>query len=171
MPKRVILVRHGAPRVDPTRAPADWELSDEGLVAAGALSSRLPRHATFASSAEPKAVATLRAATGTRPAVDGRFGEVLRPVEPMSEDFRTVRRAWVSDALDWRHTGWERPPDAARRFADGLDALAGGTIVVATHGMVLTAWLVSVGEVRPGAAAADFWSELALPDVVEVDLR
>ncbi|WP_446665716.1 histidine phosphatase family protein [Flexivirga sp. B27] len=171
MTKRVILVRHAAPRVDPVRAAQDWQLSEEGLAAASGLRGRLPDDATLAASDEPKAGATLRAATDADFVVDARFGEVRRPVEPISDDFRAVRRAWVSGLPTARHRGWETPGAAAARFADGLDELGGEVVVVATHGMVLTAWLVSVGHLVAGAAAADFWSQLALPDLIEVDLR
>lgn len=70
--------------------------------------------------------------------------------------------------LDIRHEGWERPDQAAQRFAAGLDALDGDVVVVATHGMVLTAWLQSIGVVGPGEEAAVFWSRLELPDLIDV---
>lgn len=170
MTRRVILLRHAAPQIDPERDPGDWTLSTAGREAAAGLRSRLPTTATYAASDEPKALETLRAATDTEVAIDGRFGEVRRPREPISDDFRAIRRDWVAGHLDTRHDGWESPADAGRRFAAGLEALHGDVVVVATHGMVLTAWLVAVGEVRPGTAAADFWQHLALPDLIEVDL-
>lgn len=34
--------------------------------------------------------------------------------------------------------------------------------------MVLTAWLVAVGVVRPGQEAGRFWSTLSMPDLIEV---
>lgn len=169
MARRVILLRHAAPQVNSSRDPHYWGLSAEGRSAAAGLRSRMPVTATFAASDELKAIETLRAATDCEFVVDGRFGKVCRPREPISDDFRAVRRDWVAGALDARHDGWESPDAAAARFANGLDALAGDVLVVATHGMVLSAWLVSVGEIRPGAAAADFWEHLALPDFFEVD--
>ncbi len=168
MARRLVLVRHAAPQVDPSRDPHDWALSAEGRSAADRLRSRMPTSATFAASDEPKAIETLCAATDAQFSVDARFGEVRRPREPISDDFRAVRRDWIAGALDARHEGWESPDAASARFANGLDALAGEVLVVATHGMVLTAWLVSVGEVR-ARAAADFWERLALPALFEVD--
>ncbi|WP_176168768.1 hypothetical protein [Krasilnikoviella flava] len=47
---------------------------------------------------------------------------------------------------------------------------AGHDLVGATHGMLLTAWLVAVGRVAPGAPAGASWGGLRLPDVVTVDL-
>ena len=73
--------------------------------------------------------------------------------------------------LDARHTGWEPATEAAGRFDAAVRDHAGGhDLVVATHGMVLTAWLVATGHVTPGARAGDFWTGLHLPDVVTVDL-
>jgi broad specificity phosphatase PhoE len=126
--------------------------------------------ATFAASAERKAIETLRAAVHADFTTDERFGEVRRPNEPISDDVRPARRAWVAGALDRRHEGWESPRAAADRFGAGLDALPGEAVVVATHGMVLTSWLVTVGVVRPGEEAAEFWSGLVLPDVIRVQL-
>lgn len=147
-----------------------WVLSEGGRAAAARLRSQLPRTATFAASDERKAIETLRLASGAPCIVDARFGEVRRPDEAIGDGFRMVRRAWVSGAFDARHEGWERPRDAAARFAAALDALAGDPVVVATHGMVLTSWLVAIGEVGPGEDAGEFWSKLALPDVIEVML-
>ena len=43
-----------------------------------------------------------------------------------------------------------------------------GALVVATHGMVLTAWLVHGRQrLAPGKAAA-FWERMRFPDVIRV---
>ena len=80
--------------------------------------------------------------------------------------------AWVEGRLDGRHEGWESPEVAAARFHDGVLAHAtGGPLVIGTHGMVLTAWLVSIGRLAPGPAAGEFWSGLRFPDVVAASVR
>lgn len=166
--RRVILLRHAAPQVDPATDPRDWNLSAAGRAAAAGLRSRIPTGATFATSDEPKAIDTLRAVTDGKFAIDARFGEVRRPIEPIGNGFRAVRRDWVAGVVDARHEGWEPPGEVAARFAAGLDALDNDVVVVATHGMVLTAWLTCIGFVRPGEEAAAFWEHLALPDLIEV---
>jgi broad specificity phosphatase PhoE len=102
--------------------------------------------------------------------VDARLGEVCRPPEPIGDGHRAVRRDWVAGRLDQRHRGWESPSHAASRFAAAIAEHRSDTMVVATHGMVLTAWLVSIGHVEGGQPAARFWEAMALPDVVVVDL-
>ncbi|MFC8597392.1 histidine phosphatase family protein [Isoptericola sp. NPDC057191] len=167
---RITLLRHAEPEVTADALPEAWPLTCAGREAARRL--RLPQDARVVASPERKAVETLALALGVADVpVDPRFAEVRRPAEPVAPGFRTVRQAWVQGAHDGRHDGWETTAEAARRFDDGVRDRAGGhDLVVATHGMVLTAWLVSVGQVAAGAPAAAFWDALALPDVVTVDL-
>ncbi|MFD6137907.1 histidine phosphatase family protein [Isoptericola sp. NPDC060257] len=167
---RVTVVRHAAPHVSDDVPPHAWPLSAAGHAAARGL--RLPDGAHAVASDERKAVETLSLALGGADVpTDPRFGEVRRPPEPVSAEFREARRAWVEGAPDARHDGWESAADAARRFDDAVrEHAGGGDLVVATHGMVLTAWLVATGHVAPGPPAGEFWLGLRLPDVVTVDL-
>ncbi len=126
----------------------------------------------WVSSPELKAVETLRCARQTRDAEiveDDRLGEVFRPDEPFDARFAERRRAWVEGRPDERHAGWESMDDAARRFDEAVTARAGSrSLVVGTHGLVLTAWLVSIGQVEPGSPAGAFWARLSLPDLIRV---
>ncbi|MGF0118242.1 histidine phosphatase family protein [Promicromonospora sp. Marseille-Q5078] len=169
-PTRITLVRHAAPEVSGEIPPGAWPLSRAGRAAAHDL--RLPGGARAVASDERKAIETLSLALGVAVVpTDPRFGEVRRPPEPVAPGFREARRAWVEGALDARHFGWEAPDVAARRFDDAVREHAlGHDLVVATHGMVLTAWLVSIGRLAPGPDAGGFWVRLGLPDVVPVAL-
>ena len=102
---------------------------------------------------------------------DERLNQVKRD-EPFDDDFRSRRRAWVEGRLDARHTGWETPKEAAIRFDEAVRAHAGmhDRLVICSHGMVITAWLVDHRWVQAGPEAGAFWAALAMPDVVEVDL-
>ena len=171
MPRRVTLIRHAAPETRAEIDPAEWPLSAAGRRAAAELATRVPNGVALASSTEAKAIETLCLAAGRTPAelrLDHRFGEVVRPGEPFDDDYMNRRLAWVVGRPDDRHNTWETPEQAARRFQQGIDDLE-GDVVVATHGMVLTAWLVSRGVIMPGAEAGAFWTELAFPDVVTTD--
>lgn len=169
MAQTVTLLRHAAPQVLPQVEPARWSLSPDGRQAASLLRGQLPGRTVLASSPEAKAIETLSLAAVSDPRhlhVDDNFGEVQR-IEPFDENHRSRRLAWVRGELDDRHTGWETPPQAAERFQAGLDAIE-GDVVVATHGMVMTAWLVACGIVEPGAAAGAYWASLTFPALVIV---
>ncbi|MFC7620421.1 histidine phosphatase family protein [Microlunatus sp. GCM10028923] len=171
MPNRVMLVRHAAPVSQAGLDPGAWPLSPAGRRAAAELRSRIPADATLAASTETKAIETLCLAAGRTADelhLDHRFGEVVRPGEPFDDDHRSRRLAWVIGRPDGRHRSWETPEQAAARFQAGLDDLH-GDVVVATHGMVLTAWLVARGVVAAGAAAGSFWTGLAFPDVIATE--
>ncbi|HYO31776.1 MAG TPA: histidine phosphatase family protein [Nocardioidaceae bacterium] len=166
----LLVVRHAMPLVSPTTPPNTWHLSAEGRAAARALRHTLPRDARLFSSSEPKAWQTLGGSTQV--ARDDRFNEVSRPAEPWDGDYKELRRRYVASATQ---PGWEPPADAASRFQAGVSAATSGQhatdvpTVIATHGMVLTVWLVSIGAV-PRQSAARFWSDLRFPDCLLVDL-
>jgi broad specificity phosphatase PhoE len=171
---RVVLVRHAEPEASPTTASHRWPLSRAGRSAALELRDRLPARDVWLASTEVKAVETLtraRTHAGIVIRQDTRFDEVSR-TEAFDDDFRARRRAWVEGHLDQRHEGWETPREAAARFDAAVreQSALGSPLVIASHGMVLTAWLTHArGAVAPAVAGA-FWSALALPDVIEVDL-
>lgn len=170
-----MLVRHAQAAAGAEQAPGDWPLSPAGRVAAAALGPELPDRAVWLSSPERKAVETLTLVVpgGARELVqDARFGEIRRPEEPFDDAFRARRRAWVEGRPDERHQGWESLEEAGARFhAAVLDRRADpDPLVIATHGLVLTAWLVRLGKVEPGGPAGAFWSALAFPDLIRVGI-
>lgn len=168
----LVLVRHAMPAATPDQPPHQWPLSAQGREAAARLTPLLPREAQWVSSPEPKAAETLQiAAPGNqRLLTDAGFVEVHRPAEPFDDHVQERRRAWVEGRLDDRHTGWETPGQAAERFAAAIARHSGGgVLVVGTHGMVLTAWLVEIGYVPAGRAAGNLWAGLRLPDAITVE--
>jgi broad specificity phosphatase PhoE len=166
--RMLILVRHAMPAASPDTSPSEWTLSPDGLRAARELRALLPLDARKIASTEPKAWQTLGDTSDV--ARDARFREIDRPVEAWSEDFRARRAEYVSGA---RYRGWEAHREVAERFAAGIEAhhpdAAVQPVVVATHGMAMTVWLVSIGAVPP-ESAAEFWRGLRFPDCHLVDL-
>jgi broad specificity phosphatase PhoE len=163
----LILVRHAMPDATAETPPSEWTLSEDGVRAAAVMCTALPRDARLVSSPEPRAWQTL----GGRADVvrDPRFREVDRPIEPWSDDFRAKRAKYVSGV---GHRGWEPHDDVARRFGVGVAAHADAgprPVVIATHGMAMTVWLVSVGATS-ATEAVDFWRGLRFPDCHLVDL-
>lgn len=157
------LVRHAMPHLDGDVAAEDWELCEDGHAEAKALASRIPRGAQLVASNEPKAWQTLAPAGDVRR--DDRLGEVRRD-EPFGGPFRVRRRAYVEGATN---PGWEPRSAVAQRFQDAVDdALSRpGMPVMATHGMALAVWLHARGAL---AEPGEFWSQLACPQVIPVDV-
>lgn len=169
--KLVTFVRHALPAVDPQVQSSEWALTHEGAEAAKALD--ISGHARFVSSPELKALQTVALATGRSEdtiLIDQAFREVDR-IEAVHDGFRAARRAWVSGELDHQHDGWESPESAAHRVSDALRRYDAPHLIVGTHGMVLTAWLVSTGVVKPRDAAIEFWERLPFPATVAVEIR
>lgn len=169
---RITFLRHAMPEVESGIMPAEWRLSAAGVAAAGALHIASAPSTRALSSPELKARQTTALAMGSpleTIMTDIRFREVDRE-ERVHDGFREARRAWVAGRLDRRHRGWETPGAAARRFHDGLLAHVAEHLVIGTHGMVLTAWMVDQGLIAPGDEAVAFWEALRLPDVVELAL-
>lgn len=173
----ILLIRHARPEVSPSLPSSEWPLSVEGRAAAAVLAARLPSRASYVSSPERKAVETMRYALSQDQdmiAEDARFGEVRRDGEPFDGDVTARRLSWVEGRLDERHYAWERASEAAARFDRGVqDHLKDGEgrpLVISTHGMICTAWLVHEGRIQQGRAAGEFWSGLGFPDLIRVRL-
>lgn len=163
------LLRHAMPVPDPQLPPSQWTVSAEGRVAARSVRHELPEGAVLLSSTEQKAIETARLAAGREPTADVGFCEVHRPGEPFDR-FSTERRgAWIRGELDARHRGWETPDQAGRRFTQAVEAHPGSDLVIATHGMVLVAWLMWIGHLEAGATAESYWSTLTFPQLITVD--
>jgi broad specificity phosphatase PhoE len=96
-----------------------------------------------------------------------RFNEVSHS-EPFHRDFRSRRRGYIN-GID--HPGWEPRQQVAQRFDTGVKfwhpRADPRPLVVATHGMAMTLWLATVMNI---AEPANFWAELRLPDIFQVNL-
>lgn len=92
-------------------------------------------------------------------------------IEPFDDAFRARRRAWVEGRLDSRHVDWETPLEAAERFDAAITEHArhAATLVIGTHGMALTAWLVHARGAVAEQEAGAFWAALAFPEVIKVE--
>jgi broad specificity phosphatase PhoE len=153
------------PALDPEAPPERWELDAAGRRGAETLKHVIPPDAMLVSSQEPKARQTLEP---TGPVfTDARFNEVARN-EPYHGDFRARRRAYLAGA---DHPGWEPREQVAARFGAGIEhwhlRAATRPLVVATHGMAMTLWLADAIALSD---PTDFWDDLRLPDLFEVDL-
>lgn len=167
-----MLVRHAEPQVSALVDPQEWSLSGVGRSAAEGLRDRLPSRGLWVTSTAVKAYETLLHArrAGSPSVTQGARLNEVRTVEPFDDDFRARRLAWFEGRLDDRHTGWETAREAAARFdaAVAEHSSMGAPLVIGSHGMVLTAWLVHGRGSVDEQAAGTFWEAMTFPDVIEV---
>jgi 2,3-bisphosphoglycerate-dependent phosphoglycerate mutase len=171
---RLILVKHAMPLIDEAKPSKDWTISDEGRVAAGRLADRLAAFApaVVAASTEPKAADTGRviAVRLNAPIV---FDDGL--VETRRETVGWLPRAEVEAGLErlFREPGAlvygeETADQAHARFAAAIERQAaaadGNTLIVATHGTVISLWVSR----RFGVEPMPLWRSLSLPSAVVV---
>lgn len=173
-PRRLILVKHGQPQIDPASPPSTWPLSEAGRKAAVELAARLDRFEPVAvvSSTELKAVKTARAMAGL-------LGLPLGEDEGLAEQrnetggFRDqlVFEAQVEAMFREPHAlvlGEETGEAARLRFAEALDrqmaAHPVGTLVVVAHGRVISLWAAEV----LGVEAMVLWRRLGLANALVI---
>lgn len=170
--RRLVLVRHSNPGIEPDQPASTWRLDEVGRRRAALLAGRLHGFSPDVvwSSREPKAVETaeiVAAAFGVPVRTADGLEEHHRqgvPYFPTRDEFEGVVEQFFCSP-DQLVLGEETAHQALLRFTaavDGvIDAGRRDTIVV-THGTVMTLYLASVAGVRP----VDFWRWLGLPSYV-----
>src|SRR3954451_18779993 len=100
------LVRHGRPLIDRARPAHEWQLDPAYADDVLALRARLPRHAAWFSSPEPKALATARLLTEEPVEVVDDLREHERLSTDWIDDFEAVvRRAFERPEVS-AYSGW-----------------------------------------------------------------
>jgi broad specificity phosphatase PhoE len=168
----LFLVRHGRPIIDRALPAHEWELDPAGFDDIWALrtSGRLPAHAVWFSSPEPKALATAELLTDGEVGVVGGLREHVRESTDWIEDFdEALRRAFaVPDAV--AVPGWEpldRCRDRVVTAAEGiLLANAAMDVVLVGHG---TAWTLLTAAMTATEPDLDRWRAMTMPDLLVVE--
>ncbi|MGH3349048.1 MAG: histidine phosphatase family protein [Nocardioides sp.] len=166
----LFLVRHGRPTIVPGVAAEHWELDPAGFDDVWALRDRLPAGAAWYSSPEPKAQQTAQLLTDGDVGVIDALREHVRGSAWIEDYHATVERAFAEPSVA-AYDGWE-PLEACRsrvtRAASGiLSAHADEDAVLVGHG---TAWTVLAAELTGTQPDLARWRELALPDLITVDV-
>lgn len=176
-PARILLlIRHAHSRVDPSRPPHEWSLTERGSSGAAALAPLLARYGPgrLLSSPEPKAEQTA--------VILGRhLGLDVQVVDGLREHDRTgVPFFGTQEEFDRRVTElFERPTErvlgcesaleARRRFSSALeDVLASypeECMAFVTHGTVLSLFVGSLRTMEP----LRLWRRLGMPAYVAVE--
>lgn len=175
---RVMLVRHAEPDIDIALPAADWALTARGVASTQRLAIELARFRPprVIASPERKALETARILAGALDIpieLDDRFAEQGADAGQFLADYAEFR------ALVRRH--FDRPEEvvlrgesahaAGERFASGvrssLETMAPADLpVIVSHGRIIASWLASL----TGSSAWDIWTELRLPDLLDVDI-
>lgn len=171
--RRLYLVRHASPMVQPDQPSREWVLSDRGIAEAQALATTGAAwgiEAVYCGS-EPKMRATaliLGDATGAPVHVVDAFDE-LRVAHWIgnSDAFNDLVRAILEDAPLPR--GVESAADAVARFARGLRLIETGPFpaAIVSGGRMLTSYLMRTRGVEEPFA---YWRAIPFPGWTSIDL-
>lgn len=154
---RLVLVRHGRPRVERGVPAARWSLDPSAEDAVAVLAQQLttPRPRLVVASPEPKALQTGMLLVPDRLEEDERLREVGRPAA-WDDDYRDTASRYLSgDTVD----SWEPIDDVRERVVAATRDLPANTVVVG-HGLALSLLVASLHDVD----VVSFWRELRMPD-------
>jgi broad specificity phosphatase PhoE len=174
--RKLILIKHAKPLVDPTKTSEQWKLSDEGRAQCDSLAPLIAAHqpAVIVSSEEPKAMETARILSeklgiSTESAVDlhehdrsnvphMRSGEFISNVELLFRrpDQMVLGRESAFDALD-------RFENAIR---SSIEKHSEGNIAIVSHGTVIALFV----EEHSDRNGFQVWREMGLPSFVVLEL-
>ncbi len=164
---RLILVKHGKPRIVEDQPRSTWALSDEGRTMAASLAHRLRPFAPtrLFASAEIKATDTARAMGAVLDltvSVDAGFGEHRADDKPFGTQAAFEAEVARLFAEPSALVMGEETGDAAHDRFDAAIARAaaghGETTVVVSHGRIITLWLSR----RLGFEPMPFWRRFGL---------
>lgn len=167
--KRLILIKHSEPSIDPGVPPSSWGLLDEGRRRSTTLAARVRPYEpdVVLTSEEPKATETARIVAGRLGlefVTHLRLHEHDRTGAPFGtqEDFERSARVFFENPgeLVW---GNETAEQAGERFSRAMDEILeryqDNDVAVVTHGTVITLFVARYAEVEPFG----FWKRLGLP--------
>ena len=174
-PRRLLLVKHARPDLDPARPAREWRLSLAGRADAARLAERLAttRLSAIVSSTEPKALETA--------AILGRALDVaVEPREGLHEhDRRDVGFLGESEFASRIDALFDRPEEvvfgvesareATMRFCAAVDEVVAerdGDLVIVSHGTVIALFAAA----RAGLDAREVWRTLDLPSYIAFEV-
>ena len=172
--RKLILIKHARPQIDPNRPSEEWQLGDEGRRGATSLVDKLRPYEfdRLFSSAEPKALQTAQILSR----------EMDRPVEQFPDlhehDRRDVphmdSREFISlIALFFKEPGRlvlgdETADEAAERFlfaVDGILKREAGDVAIVSHGTVISLFAHRRARVEPFG----LWRRMGQPSLITFD--
>jgi broad specificity phosphatase PhoE len=160
------LVRHGRPVIDRAVPAHEWLLDPAYADDVRALRPRLPDHAAWYSSPEPKALATGRLLTdGPLEVLDDLREHERHSTEWVVDFAAVVRRAFERPDLP-AYAGWEPLAATRARVVATVEAILerhpDGAVVLVGHG---TAWTLLRAAATGSEPDLEWWARLSMPDV------
>lgn len=172
--RKLILIKHAKPQVDPNLPPEEWSLSDEGKRLCAPLAEKvLAHHPTMLlSSTETKAFETaqlIAPTLGLTPDAANDLFEHDRSNEPHMDTREFISLvALFFQKPDELVLGLETADEAYDRFAAAVDAALaahGGDLAIVTHGTVIALFL----QRRCGQDPFQTWRRMGLPSFIVLD--
>ncbi|MYD51468.1 MAG: histidine phosphatase family protein [Dehalococcoidia bacterium] len=174
--RRLVLVKHSMPEIDPDKPASAWKLGEVGRGRAESLAGRLREFSPSViwSSKESKAIETAETVArelGVQVEIADGLEEHHRenvPFMSSKDEFEeAVERFFLHP--DELVLGTETANQARDRFAAAIDKVIGAgqtDSIVVTHGTVITLYVASVA----GVQRMGFWRRLGLPSYVVLTL-
>lgn len=158
--RKLVLVKHSLPDIDPVAPSREWRLSDTGRALCETLADALAEHHLTAvvTSSEPKAIETGRI-VADKLGVESEVSEGLQEHDRSNVGFLGAQE--FEDRIEEFFAtdpgrpvfGKETAEQANRRFANVIDTIveahADGNLAVVTHGTVMALFLHRVAGVEP----------------------
>jgi broad specificity phosphatase PhoE len=174
--RKLILIKHAPPMVDPTVSSEQWTLSEKGQALCAPLADAVAAHrpGVIVSSEEPKAAETARLVAerlkiSTHPA-PGLHEHDRRNVPHMrSGEFISMMELFFRKPEE-HVLGKETADQAVRRFTTSLNNVLNGhpqdNVAVVSHGTVIALFLKD----RDRRAAFEIWRAMGLPSFAVLSL-
>jgi broad specificity phosphatase PhoE len=174
--RKLILIKHSYPDIDPNVLWHEWKLSVEGRRRCEPLADIVAEYGprTIYTSSEKKAIETSEI-------VGARFGVPICQIAELRENDRTGLGIIPLDQIEPLFSDFFARPDhvvvgnetacAARdRFSNAVEKIVeaqqDGNVVLVAHGTVITLFVAAHNDVDPFM----FWRQLGLPSVVTLAL-
>ncbi|MDE2715611.1 MAG: phosphoglycerate mutase family protein [Chloroflexota bacterium] len=174
--RRLVLVKHSMPEIDPDKPASAWKLGEVGRGRAESLAAKLMEFnpCMIWSSREPKAIETAETVAGERGVpveiavgLEEHHRDNVPFLSSKDEFEEAVERFFLHP--DELVLGMETANQARDRFAAAIDKVIGAgqtDSIVVTHGTVITLYVASVA----GVQRMGFWRRLGLPSYVVLTL-
>ena len=173
--KKLLLIKHSMPELDPTVPAPDWHLGERGRALSELLANKLAEYSidVIVSSVEPKAIETAQIVAKRlnlpHKIVEGLHEHKRRNVPFMPKEQLEAKVAEFFAKPSELVLGSETADQAYARFANAinrvLEKYPQKNVAVVAHGTVISLFVA-----RNNEMPFEFWKRLGLPSIVVLSL-